>query len=96
MTKHTPGPWKMFYGKICSPSCESLGFLSGEFTERSHDLANALRVIACVNACEGINPKAVPDLLKALKEAKDQLIALCSYDDVPVSIFRAIAKAEEE
>lgn len=25
------------------------------------------RIVACVNACEGINPEAVPDLLMALK-----------------------------
>lgn len=29
--------------------------------------ANANHIVACVNACEGINPKAVPDLLKACK-----------------------------
>lgn len=27
--------------------------------------ANAKRVVACVNACEGINPEAVPELLEA-------------------------------
>lgn len=25
--------------------------------------ANGERIVACVNACKGINPKAVPDLL---------------------------------
>ena len=29
--------------------------------------ANAHRIVACVNACKGINPEAVPDLLEALK-----------------------------
>jgi hypothetical protein len=29
--------------------------------------ANAQRIVACVNACEGINPEAVSDLLKALQ-----------------------------
>ena len=29
--------------------------------------ANAEHIVACVNACEGINPEAVPDLLKACK-----------------------------
>ena len=28
-------------------------------------LANADRIVACVNACEGINPEAVPGLLEA-------------------------------
>ena len=30
--------------------------------------ANAERIVACVNACEGINPEAVPVLLEALQE----------------------------
>ena len=29
--------------------------------------ADADHILACVNACEGINPKAVPDLLNACK-----------------------------
>jgi hypothetical protein len=28
--------------------------------------ANAIRIVACVNACEGINPEAIPDMLEAL------------------------------
>lgn len=30
--------------------------------------ANAARIVACVNACKGINPKAVPDLLASLEK----------------------------
>lgn len=32
------------------------------------DYANADRIVSCVNACAGINPEAVPDLLDALIE----------------------------
>jgi hypothetical protein len=32
--------------------------------------ANARRIVACVNACEGINPEAVPDLLAACEYVK--------------------------
>ena len=31
-------------------------------------LANAVRIVACVNACAGINPEAVPDLLATLRD----------------------------
>ncbi len=34
--------------------------------EEAH--ANAARIVACVNACEGINPEAVPKMLEALRE----------------------------
>ena len=30
-------------------------------------VANAARIVACVNACKGINPEAVPDLLAAME-----------------------------
>jgi chromosome segregation ATPase len=31
--------------------------------------ANAKRIVDCVNACEGVNPEALPDLLLALEDA---------------------------
>ena len=39
----------------------------GRANKRSEVEANARRIVACVNGCEGINPEAVPDLLEALK-----------------------------
>jgi hypothetical protein len=30
--------------------------------------ANKLRLVACVNACAGINPEAVPAMVEALRE----------------------------
>lgn len=36
--------------------------------------ANAARIVACVNACEGLaDPSVVPELVKALEIALDQL-----------------------
>jgi hypothetical protein len=31
--------------------------------------ANANRIVACVNACEGVNPEAIPELLEVLRWA---------------------------
>ena len=48
--------------------------------------ANAQRIVACVNACKGINPETVPELLKALKNVtlqsnwKDKLAAVLKKD----------------
>ncbi len=42
-------------------------------------MANAERIVACVNACEGINPEAVPELLDALQDIiadHDERVAL--------------------
>lgn len=35
--------------------------------------ANAQRIVDCVNACEGINPKAVSSMISALQEAESLL-----------------------
>ena len=35
--------------------------------------ANAQRIVDCVNACAGLNPKAVPRLLEALKTTRSML-----------------------
>lgn len=55
--------------------------------------ANADRIIACVNACAGINPEAVPDLLAAakgiIKAIEDGNGVVCYR-----AMMAAIAKAE--
>jgi predicted nucleic acid-binding Zn ribbon protein len=38
-------------------------------------LANAERIVSCVNACAGINPEAIPELIKAA----EKLINRVSY-----------------
>lgn len=65
---HTPGPWTWWSPKIertvvhgaCSQVCE---MNSGRpFAE-----ANAARIVACVNACEGLaDPSGVPALIAAV------------------------------
>ena len=40
--------------------------------------ADALHIIACWNACEGINPEAVPEMLEAL----EAMNAACNMADV--------------
>ncbi len=68
------------------------------------NLANAQRIVDCVNACEGINPKAVPDLLGAAKYALADLegIAPAQYYNYNkttgktiIELRQAIAKTEE-
>lgn len=55
-------------GKLTDAICDVHGELTGLDFERpeSEQLANAERIVACVNACEGLaDPTAVPDLLAA-------------------------------
>ena len=74
-TKHTPGPWEAVDKR---PWNEGFSIFSGNeyvgFIEDSDAQtpagANANRITACVNACEGIaDPETVvPDMLAALRD----------------------------
>ena len=67
-TKHTPGPWiahedaifqEKPHGEVSPLICDTINGRKFTGEERG---ANARRIVACVNACEGINPEAVPEL----------------------------------
>ena len=45
--------------------------------------ANARRIIACVNACAGINPEAVPDLIQSLEETLEEMESLMAKRAIP-------------
>ena len=103
-TQHTPGPWKVSTANPYAVNTVSGGIATAHGTDDANyseffpsteqAKANARRIVACVNACEGINPEAVPDLLEALKDA------VAAYDDADLdgAIIRrlraAIAKAQ--
>lgn len=70
MSKHTPEPW----GIWTRPDADSLMITDNRYARHlaymvgdgPEDEANAHRIVACVNGCEGIaNPSAVKDLLEA-------------------------------
>ena len=96
-TKHTPGPWRIGdagHTVFGPPNGEPAPkIIAGGLTR-----ANARRIVACVNACEGINPEAVPDLLQACKAALAYMIddkaSDVSGERALSAIRAAIAKAE--
>ena len=59
-TKHTPEPWGPHLFGLTGTIGESMCVLLPR--------ADYSRARACVNACAGINPEAVPDLLAAAVE----------------------------
>lgn len=84
-TLHTPEPWTFtFQGAVCSEeTCDILAVCTGEMENKTEAeseaarMANAARIVSCVNACAGIiDPGAtIRDLLEALK-------ALLSYSAI--------------
>lgn len=55
------------------PKWTTLAVVLSKVTDRDIQLANAERFVACWNACEGINPEAVPELLRMGESAAGML-----------------------
>jgi hypothetical protein len=55
---------------------------------------DAEQVVQCVNACEGINPDAMPDLLTCCKRALETYAKIPS--ELQNQLIRAIAKAKSD
>jgi hypothetical protein len=65
MEKHTPEPWTA--RKNTHDNGEWVVQAKPEAVADVETEADARRIAACVNACAGINPEAVPDLVRSLK-----------------------------
>ena len=69
-----------------------------DLSQRSY--ANAERIVACVNACAGINPEAVPKLLEVLQAITLAACIDCSHNEAWKNLIEAckaaIALAEQE
>lgn len=62
-TKHTPGP--IAYNQRPVAHRYNIENAKGYIIASARDEDTAARMVACVNACEGINPEAVPELYRA-------------------------------
>ena len=94
MSDYTPEPWEAQDAPgDCIPlvlSKAGNGCLVAEcnpsYTNAVEAMANAERIVACVNACAGMNPEAVPHLRAAAKMAADL------YDQLALGPLEAAAK----
>ena len=113
--KHTPGPWMIGAGyndatpgHVCAgrrliAACRGYVNNRDPNTGDEND-ANAEHIVRCVNACEGINPKAVPAMLQALELSLVAINASIDIEgtytagrrEVGAAISKAIAQAKEE
>lgn len=75
MSKHTPEPWVATRQPNGSVWIHERGLMPHATVYGRADLSSgkigsdSARIVACVNACKGINPEAVPELLAACKGA---------------------------
>lgn len=71
---HTPGPWSVAKGDgyfVVETRTAGIKFIAQGESEAG-DLANARRIVACVNACEGLTTEAL-ERLGTLDRARVQL-----------------------
>lgn len=82
-TKHTPEPWAVYpnekrvsFGHQHSPhNFVSIGSCFSRVTYLPEDAANAARIVACVNACAGIdNEVLLDDGVRKMREDRDELL----------------------
>ena len=104
LRKHTKGTWELYtqLGNVSAIVARAVpgGYVcsgpGGSLEAVKQFNANAQHIVDCVNACEGINSKAVPRLLEALKDAIKILESVKqSRHFDKAHIYQAIAEAEE-
>lgn len=96
MAKHTSGPWvahstKSFYVFGPASLAEQAGLEHGPFICNASSQENARRIVACVNACDGIETSVLEQHalgvigaehsqeLKNVKKQRDELLEALKY-----------------
>lgn len=98
---HTPGPWHthcQYHTKIATSDDKTLIATCGIMEIGVEEAeANAARIVACVNACEGIeNPEAVGevfDVLSGMFEYWDEGTSVHPNSLIVADLRAALAKA---
>jgi hypothetical protein len=101
-TKHTPEPWAVDSGgdggcEIWSPSSGNMDNIIGsEDTDDPQWEADARRIVACVNACAGIEDPGAE--LARLRRVEQAARALCAHQwtDIPAGAYVALRAALED
>ena len=97
---HAPEPWTLeastLFGADERPIATLIAPQRGDTLFQYVRKDDAARIVACVNACQGINPEAVPMMLEVLQEALCLMLVMDGgFTDNPTKakIRAAIAKA---
>ena len=95
-TKHTPEPWTRNTDTVNNtnriisthPGYGSIGHTP------IYKRADADRIVACVNACAGIDPAAVPELIKGVSYVLEKLRDIARETTRPHDLDSAIGNTE--
>lgn len=100
---HTPGPWETSVNSngdfdVCGGHG---GDIIADLSGCDNQQANSLRIIACVNACEGISTEAlfkgtIQDLVEACRNIDQAWAGNGDMATAVDSLLLALAEAENE
>jgi len=109
---HTPEPWAVtildgvpfirfmdsegVHIKIAGPITGRWWYGQADKDRTAESIANAERIVACVNGCAGLNPEAVPELLAACRMvvmAQQRRTRTAEEQEIMDAARAAIAKA---
>ena len=99
--KHTKGPWRYDHEPGCYPELMASDYATVALFAGEPSLANARRIVACVNACEGFSIEELEgaDLFKDSIESQDLIDGLLAAlriivdNSIEGGLFNMVARA---
>ena len=100
-TKHTPGPWKASFTKLSEVQAENGALIArcNKLNSLTNLQANARRIVACVNACEGISTENLEQNRPVLWVVQQYNAAIKQRDELLEALHQIAAirkKAKKE
>ena len=103
MSEHTKGPWAVNYTKFSEVRAENGAVIARcvKLTSLTNLEANARRIVACVNACEGVSTKhlennlPIRELVTRHNEALREIEALKDEIKSQQDKIRGLASAQD-
>ena len=103
MSDHTPGPWAVNFTKFSEVRAENGAVIARclKLTSLTNLEANARRIVACVNACEGVGTKhlennlPIVELVARYNEALREIEALKDEIKSQQDKIRGLAGAQD-
>ena len=98
-TKHTPGPWRIDdvgVGFEIAAGNEVVAQVQQVYGDHTHKIrrGNARRIVACVNACEGISAENLEENKPIIELARAYNVSLRQRDDLLAALRSAVNDAD--
>ncbi len=94
---HTPEPWKhngkwRIVADLCGPQQMVIDTGCNKATRTERNRANARRIVACVNACEGVSTQRLEGGLLSLDELDQRIVSRMKDAGIPTELPTPMTK----